>query len=506
MKMNTSHLNDVVELLFRRKGAFIETATFVLILVVIVTFMWPPTYESSAKILVQDNRAQLLVSPDLQHESTQNPAIITNPVSEADLNSEVELLTSSYLVRQAVEGLPEQRDTNASALVSRTFGLALQMPNAGYRLLHAAPELTDRDAWIMKLANHIYAYPVKRSEIIEVSFRSHNARWTHDFLSRLVNGYLDYHVHLSHDPEAARFFDEQAKLLNARLSDSEERLRQFQVQTGITNLGAQKQALIHDLSELQMRYDRSAADLASAQHQEATLGEQLQRTPERISKEQRSVQNLALQQIKPEVMKLEAERAELLTRYQPDSKRIAEIDARLAAAQRILSHENHLEVQEVATDLNPLWVTLKSNLAQTTANVASLQADRDTSAAQIATARQQLVDMVNNGLNIERLERQVATDKEAYLAYVRKGEEARAAQELNLNKILNVSVAQAPTFPLQPALPRVWLNLVAGLVLALMAGAFAAWWEEQTDGKLYSAAAIAEASGLSTVAVLRNEG
>ena len=113
-----------------------------------------------------------------------------------------------------------------------------------------------------------------------------------------------------------------------------------------------------------MRYDHGTADLASAERQQATLQQELGSTPQRIGKEERSVQNNALQQIKPEVMKLEAERAELLTRYQPDSKRIGEIDARLAAAQRILDHENHLEVDEVATDLNPVWVTVKTNLEQ----------------------------------------------------------------------------------------------------------------------------------------------
>jgi uncharacterized protein involved in exopolysaccharide biosynthesis len=503
--MTASNINYSVELLFRRKAVFLETAGIVLLVVVLATFLWPPIYESNAKILVQDNRAQLLVSPDLQNESTQHPAVITNPVSEADLNSEVELLTSNYLVRQAVEGLAGSRDQGASTVVGQFFGFALGMPDAGYRLLHDSPNLSARDAWILKLANHLTAWPIKRSQIIEVSFRSHDARWTHDFLTRLVNGYLDYHVRLSQDPQAAHFFDQQAKLLSTRLTDSEEQLRQFEVQTGITSLPEQKQALVNAIAELQMRYNHAVADLASAQRQQATLQKQLRSAPQRIGKEERSVQNNALQQIKPEVMKLQAERAELLTRYQPDSKRIAEIDARLAAAQRILEHENHLEVQEVATDLNPVWVTLKSNLDQAETNVASLQADHETYSAQLATAHQQLTDMVNNGLEIERRERRVATDKEAYLAYVRKGEEARAAKELNLSKILNVSIAQAPSEPLQPTLPKVWLNLVAGLVWALVAGIVAAWWEEERDEKLYSAATIEKVSGISTIAILRNE-
>jgi uncharacterized protein involved in exopolysaccharide biosynthesis len=503
--MTADKINYSVELLYRRKTVFLETAGIVLLVVVLATFLWPPVYESTAKILVQDNRAQLLVSPDLQRESAQNPAIITNPVSEEDLNSEVELLSSNYLVRQAVEGMQQHDDQSASKVVGQIFGFALQMPDAGYRLLHDSPTLSAHDAWILKLANHLSAWPIKRSDVIEVTFRSHDAHWAHDFLTRLVNGYLDYHVHFSHDPQAAHFFDQQAKQLNTRLTDSEEQLRQFQVQTGITSLPEQKQALVSAISELQMRYNHGVADLASAQRQEVTLQEQLQTTPQRIGKEERAVQNNALQQIKPEVMKLESERAELLTRYQPDSKRIAEIDARLAAAQRILDHENHLEVQEVATDLNPLWVTIKSNLEQAQANVTALQADRDTYTTQLAAEHQQLIDMVNNGLEVERRERRVETDKETYLAYVRKGEEARAAQELNLSKILNVSVAEAPTEPLEPTLPKVWLNLVAGLVWALVAGIAAVWWEEERDEKLYSAATIEKVSGLSTIAILRNE-
>ena len=198
--MSATKINYSVELLFRRKTAFFETAGLVLLVVVLATYLWPPVYESSAKILVQDNRAQLLVSPDLQHESPQNPAIITNPVSEEDMNSEVDVLTSEYLVRQAVEGVEQPQDESGSKILGQMFGFALSMPDAGYRLLHDSPELSPHDSWIMKLANHLTAWPIKRSDVIEVRFRAHDAHWAHDFLTRLVNGYLDYHVRLSQRP------------------------------------------------------------------------------------------------------------------------------------------------------------------------------------------------------------------------------------------------------------------------------------------------------------------
>jgi uncharacterized protein involved in exopolysaccharide biosynthesis len=495
--------NYRIEVLFRRKSAFLETAGIVFGLVVLGTFLWPATYRSTAKIFVQNNRAQLLVSPDLQTESSQNPAIFTNPVSEQDLNSEVELLASIHLIKLA--GLPLPYDSMSSGLLQDTVGLALQLPSAGYRLLHDSSSVEPRDLWALKLERHVGVSVIKRSNVIEIDFNAHNPRWAHDFLSRLITQYEQYHAGLSNDPEAEQFFGQQAKQLNQRLNDSEEKLREFQVKTGITSLPDQKQALVSRLSSLQIEEAKNSTDLASAQQQVASLTKELQGTPERINKETRSVQNLALQQLKPEVMQLDAERADLLSRYQPTSKRITEIDARLAAAHRILDRENHLEVQEASTDLNPVWVTLDQSLEQAQANAASLQASHAVLDKQAQAMNGQLTDMVNNGVAIDRLQRQVANDKDAYLAYVRKSEEARAAQGLNLNKILNVSLAQAPTYPLTPLFPVIWLNLLAGAVLAAAAGFAAAWWEEERDPRLYSAAAVEAESGISTIAVLRNE-
>jgi uncharacterized protein involved in exopolysaccharide biosynthesis len=113
--------------------------------------------------------------------------------------------------------------------------------------------------------------------------------------------------------------------------------------------------------------------------------------------------------------------------------------------------------------------------------------------------------MANAGIELDRLERKVDTDKEAYLAYTRKAEEARTARGLNTSKILNISIAQEPMLPTEPSFPIVWLNLLGGLVLALGAGVAAAYWDETQDHRIYSPHTVTEVSGLSTVAVIREE-
>jgi len=110
--------------------------------------------------------------------------------------------------------------------------------------------------------------------------------------------------------------------------------------------------------------------------------------------------------------------------------------------------------------------------------------------------------MTTDGVTIERLERKVESDKEAYMSYVRKGEEARAAEALNQSQILNVSVVQDPTAPLEPISPRIMLNLITGLLFGLILAIAAVHWTEEYDPKICSTASIFKDTGLSTVAVL----
>ena len=496
-----------LELVYRRRVRVATVAGIVFGLIMIATIFWPPTYQSNASILVQDNRAQFLVSPDLQQgESAERPAVVSNPVTEEDLNSEKELLTSEYLVRQAIAGLkePAKYDGPGATALNLAGGM-LSIPGKSYRALHDAPSMTSTDRWVFDLIQHLDADLVKRSDVLEISFKAHDPVWSQQFLTLLIAKYEDVHARISHDPEAEKFFEQQAKLLQDKLAASEQQLREFQLKTGISDLEQQRQAIIARLSDLQLEYSKNNAALASAQEQSSAIADLLKSTPQRISKEVKSVQDLALAQLKPQVMQLRTERAELLSRYQPNSQRIQQINAKLDAAQRILDQENHLEVSESSTDLNPIWVTEASDLSQSKTSVAALAATQKQYGQEIDESKKRLDYLVQNETDDNRLERQVAADKEAYMSYVKKTEEARAAGALNSSKILNVSVTQPPSHPVRPVFPILWLNLIAGLMLALALGVGAAEFDERYDPHIYSPVAVERESGLPVIAVLADQ-
>lgn len=281
-------------------------------------------------------------------------------------------------------------------------------------------------------------------------------------------------------------------------------MRDYQLKTGIGNLDEQKRVLIARISDLQSTASKTDAQISGTQQEAASIQSQMSQTPERIQKETRQEQNLALQQLKPQVMQLRAERAELLTRYQPTSERIKEIDAKLASEEKILDNEDHLEVNEQLTDVNPVWITMQTDLKTAAASAASAKATRDELEKQIGDANQQLAALVTNGVELQRLQRQATSDSDAYQAYVRKTEEARASEELNSNKILNVSVAQPPIDPIVPTFPSVPFNLAVGLMLAVLFGAAAAYWAEESDSKIYSSSVVNDLTRLPIVATLND--
>ena len=501
--MLPNNYRDWMDIAWRRRRIAMIAGLMVFGVVAVGTLVWPPLYSSNCQVLVQDNRAQLLVSPDLQGSTPQNSAAVNNPVQEQDLNSERELITSLYLVRLALEGLPVPHSyQHRSGMAVAAVKAAIRLPLEGYHVLHSIPRLSPQDAWAIDVERNLDATVLKRSNIIEVEFRSRERAWTKDFLDRLMSRYLEFHASLSHDPQAEKFYEQQTSLLKARLEASEGQLRDFQVKTGISNLDEQKKSLIARISDLESTAAKTDAQVSGSEQQVTSLQSQLGSTPGRIQKETRQEQNLSLQQLKPQVMSLRAERAELLTRYQPNSERIKQIDAKLASEEKILNEENHLEINEQLTDVNPVWITLQTDLKHASTEASSGKATREELDKQIATANQQLTLLVTNGVDMERLQRQVTSDSDAYQAYVRKTEEARASEALNTNKILNVSVAQPPVDPLEPVFPSVPFNLAIGLILAALFGVGAAYWAEESDSKIYSSGVVNNLTGLPIVAVL----
>ena len=84
--------------MFRRKALVLLTFLTVALGTAIVTYLLPNKYESRMKILVKNQRVDVAITP----EATAVAPPVESEVSESQINSEIELLTSRDLLTQVV--------------------------------------------------------------------------------------------------------------------------------------------------------------------------------------------------------------------------------------------------------------------------------------------------------------------------------------------------------------------------------------------------------------------
>ena len=137
--------NEWIEIAYRRRRVALIAGLALFGAVALVTLWLAPVYVSTCQVLIQDNRAELLVSPGLQENAPQSPSAVSNPVNEQDLNSERELITSVYLVKLVIADMqvpPSYKRT--SGITMAIIKGAARLPLTGYAALHDIPQLSSK--------------------------------------------------------------------------------------------------------------------------------------------------------------------------------------------------------------------------------------------------------------------------------------------------------------------------------------------------------------------------
>src|SRR5436309_10950449 len=109
---NSISLRDGASALFRRRAMVLFIFLAVVLGTVIVTFLLPNKYESRMKILVKNQRVDVAITPEA---TSGAPSGVDGEVSESEINSEIELLTSRDLLTQVA------KETGLGEVGSATF-------------------------------------------------------------------------------------------------------------------------------------------------------------------------------------------------------------------------------------------------------------------------------------------------------------------------------------------------------------------------------------------------
>src|SRR5438876_5421398 len=247
------HLSDILFAVFKRKWTIILCALLGIIAAAAFYFLYPPVYESDAKLLVRYVLERSAVD-SIESTNAAAAAASSNYYTDRVIGAEIEILTSWDLAVQVAQTIGPKRllppATDLLTKVGHTIGL--KQPSA------AATEGEAASSIILNLK----VISNKGSNIIFVSYKNHDPEMVTLVLQELLSRYFVKHLEVHRSAGAFDFVTQQTDQVRTRLNQTEDALKSLRDKTGIVSLEEGSKALTAEAAKTQAELNAAEAELA----------------------------------------------------------------------------------------------------------------------------------------------------------------------------------------------------------------------------------------------------
>lgn len=446
---------ELAATLFRRPRMVV--ASFGLVLLATMLFVvFSARYESHFMVLLRRGRYDPVAS-----SQPASPMDFTRPdITEEELNSEVELLRDQDLLKQVVK--------SAELVPANTPDS--ERPS---EIEHA----------VRKLSRRLDVEALKKSNLIEVSYKDTSPAQAARVLSALSALYVQRHTNLQRPPGEIQFFDLQTADYEKRLHRSEAELVRFTRSRGVVSAALERDIALQKLGEADAAYRQIDQDRTDTERQITALGEQLKSFPARSVTLKRWADNPeALEKMKTHLLELQLKRTELRSRFAPSYHLVQEVEEEIAETQASIAAEALTPVRDETSDKDPNYEWARMQLEKAQVQRDGLRARQADAAAQVASLHAFAERLQSDAMDQQDLIRTQKADEDNYLLYLHKREEARIGDALDEQRILNVAIVQPPVAAALPAHSLLlYFSLAFGLATVFSIGtAFTAEYFDPT--------------------------
>ncbi len=469
------NLRDVAVVAFRYKWMILLTFLTAAAVAAVLAFYLPDQYESRMKILVKNVRVENPVTSE-----KTGVAGDPNDVSEAQIIAQTELLKSRDLLEQVVI-------TNN-----------LAEPEPGQKAT-----AQDVERAVYKLEKELKVTAIKKANIIEVSYSSKSPETAAAVLNQLSKLHLDKYIKLHRPTGTSDFFKNQTEQSQRDLREAENKLSEFQKKMDVVSITQQKDLGLNKFTEVQGRFNDLNGAIKENDKRIAELEKQLSGMERRISTQSRVMPNQdSVERFKTMLVELRNRRTQLLSKFQPEDRLVKEVDEQIKTTTEALSKATQTTYSEQASDINPLRQSLESELAKAKVEQMGRVALRGNLEAQVRQYQDQLNKLKGATTVHDDLSREVKKADEINQLYAQKQEESRISDELDKQKISNISIAEAAVVPRVPNKTNRSLTILLGAVMGLLLGIGCAITSEFFRETVHTPSELEALTGLPVVATV----
>jgi len=534
MEEQTKELSDYIDSFRRRRKSIISVAGVILVVSVLAALFWPPTYRSTATILIEEQEIpQDLVRSTVTSFAAQRIQTISQTVmTRANL---MQIIDKYGLYRTR-----RRYDTTEEILDRMRTDINVNMINAD-----VVDPRTGR--------------PTSATIAFSLSFDGEAPAVTQKVASELTTLYLNENLKKREEKasETYDFLSTEADKLRTHITDLETKLAAFKEKNagrlpGLFALNMQlrerTEGELRDVEgQLRALDDRKfylEGQLAQINPLSPVMGDNGQSVPDPVTRlkmlrsqyisatakyapdypdvvrlrreiaeleKQTGAVNSSIEQAK-ELARLRAELSEAREKYSPDHPDVIRLTKAVAAQEAALAalKDQPTPEAEAAKEKpdNPAYITLQAQLEGIKTQYQSLTAQRESLKAKLADYEKRLAQSPEVERNYSILNRDYESSVARYQEIKKKQNEAQIGQELEKERkgerFSLIDPAQLPEQPVKPKRPAI---IILGLFLSIAGGFGFAVVGESMDNSVRGARAVAsilEAPPLSVIPYLRN--
>lgn len=447
------HLLDYWHVIVKRRWVVLSCLLIVFSTVAIGTLKQKPVYQGRVLIEINPEQPNVLNFKEVLQ------------ISSLDVDSyretQYKVLQSRTLADRVVRDLQLYRVPEFYRKRA-LFGLIDSDPEKIPSSSDPGPPDPSMDAYrdsVRHLLDSVDVGPVRRSNLVEVSFHSQDPKLAARVANQLASDYIDQNLQVKWDEtlKASDWLQGQLVGLKGKLEKSEDALQAYAQANSILFI-AEKQNLVNArLQQLQEQYTKAQAD----RFQKESLYSLVQTG--KVQDLPGVLSNKLIQDLEVRLAELEREYSQLTATVKPDYPRAVALKKQIDTLQASLNRQKKALAQNIVDEY-------RSALANEKFLTQALEEQK-----------KEVNDIAEKSIQYNILKREVDTSKQLYDGLLQRLKEAQVSAGLKASNIRIVDAAEVPKFPVKP---RVALNLALGIILGLGLGVGLAFFQEYVDNTL----------------------
>jgi len=447
------HLREYWQIVLKRRWVVLTCLLVIFSTVAIGTLKQKPIYQG--KVLVEINPEQ----PNVLNfkEVLQISSVDVDSYRE----TQYKVLQSRTLAERVTQTL--QLYKNPEFYRNRwPFGLIKTDPDKIPSASDPGPPDTSADYYrnsVKHFIDSVDVAPVRRSNLVEVSFDSEDPKLAARVANQLAADYIYQILQMKWEEtvKASVWLQDQLVGLKAKLEKSEDSLQAYAQTNSILFVEEKKNLVNERLAQLQEEYTKAQAERFQKESLYSLVqAGKVQDLPGFLSN--RLIQDLAVR-----LSELERDYSQLTATVKPDYPKAVALKKQIDTVQSALDHQKKALAQNIVDEYRSA-VANEKYLSQA-----------------LEQQKKDVNEIAEKSIQYNILKREVDTNKQLYEGLLTRLKEAQVSAGLKASNVRIVDAAETPKTPIKP---RVVLNLALGVILGLGLGIGLAVFQEYLDNTL----------------------